>query len=425
MTYPERTNTTAENDISLQEQTDEILFRCLISKTSPAGTVQAVYELLGLPIIAFDPSFRLIAYAFPRPFYYDPWEEIASQGFLSDEFIQGNNSLLTQEQMYRSGRSSYFHEGPASGYPQVCGPILHADELLGYVGICVSEASQIGDLIRINDRLAQTLSIQLTDSDKNRLLAARTSDIEQSIRSGKLSDSGIRMISDNYSPPYCIAVVLPTLGEAPTLYYVKSRIEHNRFSVSAFVEHGRQLVLLFSRLSSGIDGTRSVCAFLEEFAGQYHLCGGVSDLFDDPSRIPAAKLQAEIAMASGRQEAAAIRSFRDAYPTILLQSALERFGPVTSQSGIIMKLAEIDRQEGTAYLPTLQALFDSDGSREIMAQLMGVHKNTIAYRLNRLGEVTGVDLSDPDLIMHLKLGLLVYRFSQINAALLSEGDRIC
>lgn len=55
-------------------------------------------------------------------------------------------------------------------------------------------------------------------------------------------------------------------------------------------------------------------------------------------------------------------------------------------------------------LETLRALLDH-GSVNEAASALGVHRNTVAYRLRRIEEVTGWRLADPDLRLALSIGL--------------------
>jgi sugar diacid utilization regulator/putative methionine-R-sulfoxide reductase with GAF domain len=71
-------------------------------------------------------------------------------------------------------------------------------------------------------------------------------------------------------------------------------------------------------------------------------------------------------------------------------------------------LLEDDRQRDLL-LNTLRAFFDSNCSHEAAAQRLGVHRKTISYRLRRIAELTGLDLSTHDDRLVADLSLYVYR----------------
>ncbi|TML39152.1 MAG: PucR family transcriptional regulator [Actinobacteria bacterium] len=58
-------------------------------------------------------------------------------------------------------------------------------------------------------------------------------------------------------------------------------------------------------------------------------------------------------------------------------------------------LAAHDAQHSKAYVQTLKAYLDALGDVTVAAKAMKLHPNSFRYRLRRLGEVSGLDLSDP------------------------------
>jgi hypothetical protein len=76
--------------------------------------------------------------------------------------------------------------------------------------------------------------------------------------------------------------------------------------------------------------------------------------------------------------------------------------------GRVIALAEQDAAKGTAWVQTLRAYFDAYGDMASAAAAVNVHPNTFRYRLRRITEVFGLDLSDPDtrLVAELQLRFL-------------------
>jgi PucR family transcriptional regulator, purine catabolism regulatory protein len=62
-------------------------------------------------------------------------------------------------------------------------------------------------------------------------------------------------------------------------------------------------------------------------------------------------------------------------------------------------------------LATLRAVLDQPGLAEAAA-VLGVHRNTIAYRIRRIEEVTGWQLADPDLRFPVSLALRLVQGEQ-------------
>lgn len=77
-------------------------------------------------------------------------------------------------------------------------------------------------------------------------------------------------------------------------------------------------------------------------------------------------------------------------------------------AGRVTALAEQDAAKGTSWVATLRAYFDAFGDMARAAAAVNVHPNTFRYRLRRIGEVFGLDLTDPDerLVAELQLRFL-------------------
>jgi sugar diacid utilization regulator len=76
--------------------------------------------------------------------------------------------------------------------------------------------------------------------------------------------------------------------------------------------------------------------------------------------------------------------------------------------GPLRALAEQDVSKGTAWVASLRAYLDCFGDMAAAAAHVNVHPNTFRYRIRRITEVFGLDLTDPDerLVAELQLRLL-------------------
>jgi hypothetical protein len=78
------------------------------------------------------------------------------------------------------------------------------------------------------------------------------------------------------------------------------------------------------------------------------------------------------------------------------------------RNGKIQRLIDHDQRHNSSYVATLRAYLDEFGDVPAAATRLSIHRNTFRYRLARLLELSGLDLSDPDerLVTHLQLRLL-------------------
>lgn len=71
-------------------------------------------------------------------------------------------------------------------------------------------------------------------------------------------------------------------------------------------------------------------------------------------------------------------------------------------------LLTYDREHGGELLRTLEAFFAACCSPKEAAAILSVHRNTILYRLERIRDITGLDLDDADVRLRLHLALCVH-----------------
>jgi len=80
----------------------------------------------------------------------------------------------------------------------------------------------------------------------------------------------------------------------------------------------------------------------------------------------------------------------------LLEFAQRHLGP----------LAEHDRARGGELVETLKAYLE-EGEQQAAAKRLGIHPNTLRYRLDRVREISGVELEDPETRLNLAVALRV------------------
>jgi purine catabolism regulator len=69
---------------------------------------------------------------------------------------------------------------------------------------------------------------------------------------------------------------------------------------------------------------------------------------------------------------------------------------------------DYDRQHSADLVRTLRAFFDAKCGPKEAASMLEVHRNTVLYRLERIQEITGLDLDDADVRLRLHLAVCVH-----------------
>ena len=73
---------------------------------------------------------------------------------------------------------------------------------------------------------------------------------------------------------------------------------------------------------------------------------------------------------------------------------------------LVEPLVEHDEKRGSDLVKTLKVYFAANANASEAADRLFLHRNSMAYRLERIGTLTGLDLRDHRVALALQLGLL-------------------
>jgi sugar diacid utilization regulator len=146
---------------------------------------------------------------------------------------------------------------------------------------------------------------------------------------------------------------------------------------------------------------------------------GRSRITEDPAELPRAASEALLAanVAQGSADGAALAFEQTGAYRLLLSamsenpSELQRFYAET-----VEPLVAYDEQYETDLLRTLETFLEADGNVAGTAQRLFTHRHTIYYRLERVRELSGLDVSSSDGREKLSLGLKAMRVLGIASA---------
>jgi hypothetical protein len=152
----------------------------------------------------------------------------------------------------------------------------------------------------------------------------------------------------------------------------------------------------------------------------YTFALGRSRIAEDPTELPRAAGEALLAanVAEGGSPEGALLAFEQtgAY-RLLLSTMTENPGELQRfYAETVEPLVAYDEQYETELLQTLETFLEADGNVAGTAQRLFTHRHTVYYRLERVRELTGLDVSSSDGREKLSLGLKAMRVLGISSA---------
>jgi sugar diacid utilization regulator len=150
---------------------------------------------------------------------------------------------------------------------------------------------------------------------------------------------------------------------------------------------------------------------LEDALAGFHVTIGCSRRAADPVDLHRAGSEARLAVNVGEADGRALLAFEDTGAYRLLLPAmsedpgeLERFYAET-----VEPLSAYDEQYETELVATVEAYLDNDGNVAATAKQLFTHRHTVRYRLERVRELCGHDVSATEGREKLSLGLKAMR----------------
>jgi sugar diacid utilization regulator len=150
---------------------------------------------------------------------------------------------------------------------------------------------------------------------------------------------------------------------------------------------------------------------LDDSLAGFHLTTGRSRRCADPVDLYRAGSEARLAVNVGEAEGHSTLAFEDtgAY-RLLLPAMSDDPGELESfYAETIQPLADYDEQYETELVATVEAYLDNDGNVAATAKQLFTHRHTIRYRLERVRELCGHDVSSTEGREKLGLGLKAMR----------------
>ena len=137
---------------------------------------------------------------------------------------------------------------------------------------------------------------------------------------------------------------------------------------------------------------------------------GVSRPFTSPLDAPAARRQAQTAVLCLPPGTTGAHVYGSSPIALLTAASLDTATDVAH--AVFGPLLAMPDDEQAVLLDTLEAWFTAGGSTARAAEQLHCHRNTVLYRLNRVGELTGRRITDPRSSAELFVGLRAARLTR-------------
>ena len=402
------------------------------------SVANAVAALIDAPVTIEDRSSRVLAFSGRQ----DEADRSRVETILGRQVPSRYTSLLVERgvfrDLYRSDQPVYIEPPSGGGLPDFVLPraavaVRAGDEVLGSIWAAVREpltpdrARAMGDAARL---VALHLLRIRAGADVSRRLRADL--VSTALEGGTGAFGAVRRLGLADQPVVVLALAVADPAErarlADGLAMHLSAI-HPRCAAALVGDVAYGLVPVVpsgtpgataaggSAGADGVDGldgelraVRIATGFLDRVGDRSRPVIGIGQVAFDAAGLPAARACADRALrvlrAGGGDPAGAgpagggrrrVARLADVHAEALLMELRDLAAAHGDRpTGPVARLSGYDAEHGTNLVETLRAWLDAFGDVAAASAAMFVHPNTFRYRLRRLTEVSGIDLTDPE-----------------------------
>ena len=410
-----------------QEQA-AIIRRMLAAHFSNAGLQYLVEEAataLGNPIVVVDTTYRYIAYHLADLEGADSTLAHVMEQEIRNETVLDNAVSYIQEQRIDSKIAEM------GGLLVRHNDILDCNTMTGAVmvrGVCIAHVMMMEHARPFTqmdrecfDRL---LSFVAQEMQKNEVWGPTSGEMGSFFLANLLSDhqpseavTRRRLRSLNFHPKPVFSVVCL---HAPGQGLRQDQIEYLAGQLRRMLHHclytryHQNLVILASR-DAADDLERDSFALLREVAALNRLTVGVSNAFERMTDTRGAYDQARSAIRLGTMTQHALHEDRlyqycDYAYMHLLELANRHANLLGYCHPALLRLVAHDEKHGGELMETLFCFLQVSGTTKRAAELLNLHKNTLLYRMNRIKDILGMNLTsgEDQFVLQLSFRVLMY-----------------
>lgn len=382
-------------------ETMSVVMLDLLSKNADIQSIiNTATELLGNPLVVIDSRFRILYSSTNVEVNIELWKKTLEERYVSESII----TSMVQSQIIgrlQEEEQPVEHEIP-DGYRALRMPIFLQGRYGGFVGVydyLKPMGGHDGECLRTVCK-AVTAALYL---DKDFLggkdLGLYEAYLYDLIRCGDQEQAKIAARKNQYL----------SFGERKILICIGDQ-EHNtarnnipfgrirdilsrHLYLHYSVTYDNKLVMLFCLDQLSDTMFQHTLESIGACCGQYHLQAGVSFEFMQDENTPFAYHQAVYAL-GGQSSSGSISMFEDHMMDYVMEKCLQDNAAQFFKHPAIQQIQTYDAKYNTHYYDTLKVYLENFCSLKDTATALGIHYNTMKYRINALEDIIGQPLRE-------------------------------
>ncbi|MGI6211163.1 MAG: PucR family transcriptional regulator [Anaerovoracaceae bacterium] len=400
-----------------------VVFNAVLSG-SIVEIAEAAYNILHCPVIITDSSYVKLTEVYPSEIQHDPkWDEYIDVPELSVDAIKHYLNSDYIDKMQVPHQPLLMNRGYFQNSPRLTCAVTDKGHLLGYISAYVKNKAITKETGRSIVVIADAVAMYLRN--ESGVISGESSAGEIFARDllmgGGVQTATIRkwesLLGIRLKPEYRVLYMshAPESGTNLNYFnnYLKTKIRNLSKNILTYQSGNTLYVLLY-----GIDKSQdfhTITDEIESLVNEFQYECGISDLCDDIKDLPRCRKQAETAFDIGRKwlPDKSLYFYDDLMLEAMLESSTTQLGIENCIDPAVIDLFIRDEESHSEYLQTLRTFISCSCKPTETCNELHVHRNTLNYRLHKIQEMTGADLSDAMTRIRLAISIMVMDYWNI------------
>ena len=400
-------------------ESSSYLLRSLTEEKGLNNIIRIGSELLENPVILADASRKLIGYYSSVEVDDPSWENIIKYNYTPNEIVLMTIKEKLMSKIANSVMPIITDSGFAQNLRRIHGKISINNKMVGILGVMESNRKFRNEDIEIAAILCDVISIEMQRNKKfSNVIGGMNKKILLDLIIGNVTQTEIieerikllnlRLYNDLY-------ILIVTLNDVNfrIIEFLKQYFK-TLFPTCLILEHDQNLILLLNFANSKeLEAKESI---LIDLLNDNNLKASLSSKFEDIIDIRKHYLQAKKTLAIGSAMDTDLRlyMYHDYYFYCLLSCVDKNINLKDFCYPELLKIIEYDKALGTQYYETLYEYLNTGHNMAATAKKLSIHRNTIAYRIEKIQEITGMDLHNGESCYKLFLSYKILNMYENN-----------
>lgn len=405
-------------EIKIINSTSTIL-KSLIKNKGLNHIIETASSILNNPVILIDTSFKILSHSVKSNISDIYWDENIKQGYCSYDFVTIVKKTKIIENVIKYSKSMIV-DCYRSNIRKIVSPVYINENVVAYLIILELDKSFSQEDIELSDIISYVLSEELA---KNEFYTSKSGIMYETFLLDLLAEriSNHEIALDRMHSCQCDFgenfYVLSIYNQDPSSKYFNNFTKDFvssilPFSKSIFYEDHLMLLIDLKNKDNLDEITFNN---LKKFLKENHMIGGLSTKFSDLLLLKKHYIQSVKAI----KFSPLLKQAHDEEKFIYYYDECKFYDLISSNdkkdllcliNPELIKLMNYDKTHDTSYFKDLYFYISNNLNLIKTSKQMFIHRNTLSYRLEKIKEITGINLEDGETVFQLQMCYRILKF---------------